>query len=417
MEFREKVWDYIKNKKKEKVYIYKRAAAKLRRGIDLYVMKADAEAIENALAQLQEEEREGEEKGGEGEQGGSKGKGVVAEERKEEKGERVNLSGEERGGGSGGCGGGEEKEEEEESPERGGAEFSMKPLSQLGWRAIDDGDPLFACAGIKANSRGFQVCYFLKKQDQERWVQEWKKHIGMEICSNDPGVRTFGMIYDPCYARLIRAYDGLAKGSDRRHKKRYRQVQAWSSAENLPEAFKEDLHFVMGSLTRKHTRIMKRAHTTLASFMSRYSMIFQPDFATKGMVGTENRSISKRVTRQMSSLQFYKFKGVLARMTRNAQHQLLIVDESFTTQWCGGCGTLTKQGSRKVRICQGCRCSADRDGSASRAIFIKSIVAWSYDAPVFKPSPEVPQKKSRRTSSTNERPPTPETAALSALKE
>jgi len=54
--------------------------------------------------------------------------------------------------------------------------------------------------------------------------------------------------------------------------------------------------------------------------------------------------------------------------------QLLIVDESYTSKTCGGCGHLNNVGTKEWYECKKCSYQADRDVNGARNILIKNIL-------------------------------------------
>ena len=82
----------------------------------------------------------------------------------------------------------------------------------------------------------------------------------------------------------------------------------------------------------------------------------------------------KSVKQEIKDLRFFSFKQRL--LYKAAAHSKLafLVDESYTTQSCTYCGTLTQIGSAEVYTCSGCNCSYPRDQGSARNILMKGVV-------------------------------------------
>ena len=85
------------------------------------------------------------------------------------------------------------------------------------------------------------------------------------------------------------------------------------------------------------------------------------------------RKISSRTVRKMLSLSPSAFKERLIYKASCLGCRVDIVDESYTTKTCGGCGSLKEMGSLKTYDCKACDFKLDRDYNGARNIFLKHI--------------------------------------------
>lgn len=111
---------------------------------------------------------------------------------------------------------------------------------------------------------------------------------------------------------------------------------------------------------------------TIGYLTQNYDTILLPEFPISQMVRKKN--ISKRTKRLMYSYRFYQFKMRLESKCIENGCQLLIVDESYTSKTCGGCGCQNeKLGGSKEFECPSCGVEIDRDANGARNILIKNL--------------------------------------------
>ncbi len=83
--------------------------------------------------------------------------------------------------------------------------------------------------------------------------------------------------------------------------------------------------------------------------------------------------LNGRVKFVLLQLSHYKFRQHLEKKCLEKGCQMRIVDESYTSMCCGGCGSKSIEYENRVKKC-GCGMRIDRDLNGSRNIFLKTIV-------------------------------------------
>jgi putative transposase len=83
--------------------------------------------------------------------------------------------------------------------------------------------------------------------------------------------------------------------------------------------------------------------------------------------------LNKRYKFTLQNLSHFRFRQHLLNKAQENGCKVEVVDESFTSQCCGGCGRLSKKYSfKRVKKCK-CGCNIDRDLNGSRNILLKSL--------------------------------------------
>ena len=95
------------------------------------------------------------------------------------------------------------------------------------------------------------------------------------------------------------------------------------------------------------------------------------------MISKKKSKLAKITKRQMLSWGHYSFRMRLVQKAREEGCLVIFVDESFTTMTCGYCGNLNNVGKDEVLKCTNCEMTLDRDGNASRNIYIKYLAKVS----------------------------------------
>lgn len=104
----------------------------------------------------------------------------------------------------------------------------------------------------------------------------------------------------------------------------------------------------------------------------KYKKILLPSFDSQELFG-KRRVIHRSSARKLNYLSHYKFKERLKKRCELVDTKLYIVDESFTSKTCTGCGSLNNVGGSEVYKCRVCDLVIDRDVNGARNIFIKNV--------------------------------------------
>lgn len=143
--------------------------------------------------------------------------------------------------------------------------------------------------------------------------------------------------------------------------------------------------------------LVKELHNKTALFLCKnYDNILLPKFETQKMVVNcdkeylkrgiykcENKEqlkekvkfirLSKRVKFTLNMLSHYKFKQHLLTKCQEYGCNLVIVDESYTSQCCGKCGMLSQTYDGRTKECDSCHMKINRDLNGARNILLKNI--------------------------------------------
>lgn len=181
----------------------------------------------------------------------------------------------------------------------------------------------------------------------------------------DPGVRSFQTGYSPdgitCKFGDTKALGMLHKKIDAFRSKR-------SKAKNRT---KVQLKKRLARLELYLYGTIENLHNQTASILCKnFNVIFLPTFGTSKMqVGETLGSTTKR---RMGSFAHYRFQKKLIDVSRRYNAKVYLVNESYTTQTCGDCGTCKDVNGLKQYTC-GCGYTMDRDIHGARNIWIKTM--------------------------------------------
>lgn len=186
------------------------------------------------------------------------------------------------------------------------------------------------------------------------------------IVSLDVGVRTFQTAYSPKgeiidigkdsylhLKKLLKRTDFLAK------KYKENRVRKWK-IKRL-------------KLFQRIRNLVNELHWKTISFLtSNYKTILYPDFRIGGMIKKKSSVLSRMNKRLLITLSFFKFKTRLLYKAGTLGVRVIIVNESYTSKTCGGCGWQNEQlGKSKMFECKECGLVIDRDYNGARNILLK----------------------------------------------
>ena len=183
----------------------------------------------------------------------------------------------------------------------------------------------------------------------------------------DPGVRTFQTGYSP-NGQVFKMGENQIEQIKQLHDRidLLRSVQA-----NAKGRTRNNLRKRVLKLQVKISNIVNDLHNQTGSMLAKnYREIYLPDFATSGM---QQGDIPRVVKRRMNSLAHYQFQLKMQYFAKKYGCNVYLVDESYTTKTCGGCGQINETiGSAKHFTCSHCSYSLDRDIHGARNIWIKT---------------------------------------------
>lgn len=208
----------------------------------------------------------------------------------------------------------------------------------------------------------------------------------LRVAAIDPGVRTFATVYDPTgviyefgkgdvtvLERYCHALDRLQSKVQRTgvtHKRRYRLRKAMARLRTCIRNLVDDMH-----------------KKTAAFLADGYDLLLLPEFATQRMVKRSAKAnLGSKVARAMLTWAHYRFRCHLQQRAERSDCTVKIVDESFTTKTCGGCGAINPTvGGSKTFVCPSCGHMADRDVNAARNILLRNATEIEFDLRLLSP--------------------------------
>ena len=190
------------------------------------------------------------------------------------------------------------------------------------------------------------------------------------VCSLDPGVRTFQTVYSPDGSsykighedagRLIRMNRHLSNLQSK-----INCCKKFKSKRKVRKLFKyRKAYFRLSSKIRNMVDELHKK--TIAFLVSRFNTIIIPDTNIIKMVSRKFRNISKGTVKSMLMYFHYRFRERLLMKSKICNNlKVHVIGEEYTTKTCGRCGILNdKIGSKKEFKCNSCKI---------RNIFIKYI--------------------------------------------
>ncbi len=176
-----------------------------------------------------------------------------------------------------------------------------------------------------------------------------------DIASLDPGVRTFQTVY----------------GLD--HSVEIGKNDCYQLYLLLQEKDKTDSKRRKAKIQKRISNLVDELHWKTISFLTtNYKTVLLPEFRISEMV--KGKRISRQTKRLMYAFKFYQFELRLKSKAIEKGIDLRMVDESYTSKTCGGCGEINKNlGGKKEFECSKCRINIDRDINGARNILLKNL--------------------------------------------
>lgn len=180
-------------------------------------------------------------------------------------------------------------------------------------------------------------------------------------CALDPGVRTFQTLYSQ---EKVVKINRNAQTVEKLHKK----MDTLRAARNVRQyACKRRIR----KNHRKLTNMTTELHYQTIQQLKQFEVILLPVFESQRMV---RGSLPSSTKRNMNELSHYLFQSRLIDSLRLDRYSNVhIVNEAYTTQTCGHCGTRKKVGSAETYKCDSCGLVIDRDVNAARNILLKHL--------------------------------------------
>jgi len=241
-----------------------------------------------------------------------------------------------------------------------------KPIILWTGRSAVRGDILMDCKFQRTNTGQYYLCipheYMVDNQDPSK---------NMRVCSLDPGVRTFQTIYD---ATNQKAYQIAPQDINRIMRLCLVLDKLISKQTSAKSKIKYRLKRVERRLRRRIRNLVDEVHKQLAKFLAtNYDLVIIPKFETSQMIRRGERKISSKSARQMVCWSHYRFRERLLFKCKEHSSKVAVVDESWTSKTCSGCGKLDHNlGGKKTYECKSCGMVMDRDINGAKNILLKN---------------------------------------------
>jgi len=225
--------------------------------------------------------------------------------------------------------------------------------------------------------------YYLSLPVSPKFFSDFKKNVKgigdceiqaqpnrFDICSLDPGVRTFMTLYGLDHVVEIGKNDCL---------KIFDMLELGDSYQSkISLGYNKKMNKKRRRKNKKRIKnLVDELHRKTVSFLtSNYKTILLPEFKVSKMVKGNN--LSAKTKRQMLAFRFYMFKQRLIDKCSKKGVDLRIISEAYTTKCCSECGVLTDVGGSKIFKCSNEKCpmfhiELDRDVNAARNILIRYV--------------------------------------------
>lgn len=184
------------------------------------------------------------------------------------------------------------------------------------------------------------------------------------ICAIDPGSKTFLTSYNPNgqIYKLGNNNIKLSKIIERREylKKKIKSITKYKKYERR--------------INRKLSNLVKELHYKCADFLCKKNdIILLGKLSTKGIT-SKLQKLAPKEKRLQYQLSHDKFRSILKNKGEEYNKRVYIVDESYTSKTCGGCGIIQEIKGSRVYKCQSCKVDIGRDINGARNILIKNQI-------------------------------------------
>ena len=212
-------------------------------------------------------------------------------------------------------------------------------------------------------------------------VQKVKENIdNRDVCSIDPGVRTFLTIYSPTEIISIgnNAQELINKGLDKIDILRSKiDLKRNEIKQNKNKKLINDLIKLKKRYCICYDKLknqIKDLHYKSISFIkNRYKVVLLGNMSTKSTTSKDG-DLPEIVKRQLYTLKHYSFHLLLKYKSEIENIYYSQVDESYTSKTCGNCNNVKKeQNKSKVYNCSKCGIKVDRDINGAYNILKKHV--------------------------------------------
>jgi transposase len=231
------------------------------------------------------------------------------------------------------------------------------------------------------------------------------------VCAIDPGEKnfiafygsqSFGYIGKDIRIPLLRIRNRISK---------YQKILSKNINKNGKSIKnKKSLKSKIKKLYQRSKNIVKELHNQSANFLCKnYDNILIPKFETQKMIRTKksfkeykndfinqgqsyeekkkkakeftkNCRLSKSVKYVLNNLSHYSFRQHLLNKSQEHGCECNVVTEEFTSKTCSFCGHISDTYEKRLKICNHCNITIDRDLNGAKNILIKNTKIIGYNA-------------------------------------
>jgi transposase len=218
---------------------------------------------------------------------------------------------------------------------------------------------------IKILFNGLHYYLIMPYQRQVKVKQERKL-----VCALDPNVTNFYSLYDPNeYSYLI------GEGTSNQIEQLNFQIDHLNSIKTGDTREQKKIAKVKQMYRIRIANLIRELHHKVSHFLcNNYQNIILPkDFGKGKLLQGENKTVKRR----MISLKHCSFRDLLIAKAATSGTNIIFQEESYTSQRCGKCHTLTKTDSKEF-VCGNSNCSLviHRDLNSARNILLKNMSVW-----------------------------------------
>ena len=204
--------------------------------------------------------------------------------------------------------------------------------------------------------------YIIIPIDKKRKADDKKEKE--EICSLDPGIKTFQTIYSNSKIVKISKDPILLK----RLQVKLDFLQSLRSKKKLKRS---SYSRKRQKLYTKQSNLIDELHFKTAYYLTEnYKSIILPRFESQKMSKNSKR---RQANRNLLELQHYKFQERLKEKCLQKHCKLHICTEEYTSKTCGRCGKLQEIKNYDIFQCNKCNIQIDRDSNGARNIMLKYL--------------------------------------------
>ena len=190
-----------------------------------------------------------------------------------------------------------------------------------------------------------------------------KTYEQKDIIALDPGVKTFQTCYSQSEAVKYHYNENKMEHLMNKHDY-YKHLKSKNKLKKAKTKILRVNQRIKNQVDDMHWR-------TINDLINNYKTILLPKFGTQKMT----KKLDNKTNRRMLIMKHYTFRQRLLEKVKLTDSKVYIVDESYTTRTCSGCGHMYNIGRSRTYECRNNNCMLvmDRDMNAAKNIYIKHV--------------------------------------------